>query len=168
MSNRAVVLRELHELMEAEDKSNSYGVDYWNGNDNDPYHWEITMIAPKDSLYEGGYFKLEAKLSEKYPEFPPAIKFLTRIYHCNIGKDDGYICINILNEWKKNYCMEHLLNNLIILLYRQNAEHPTNYEMKDEYNNKRSQFEANAREWVKKYANINNYENTNNFYSYLP
>ena len=167
MSNRALVLKELHDLLEREDKNNCYGVDYWN-DENDPYHWEITLVAPKESLYEGGFFKLEVKIPTDYPKHPPNIKFLTRIYHCNIGKDDGYICINTLSNWKENYSMEDLLNHLVVLLHQQNADDPANYEMQNEYNNNKSHFEANARDWVQKYASINNYDDEKNFYSYLP
>jgi ubiquitin-conjugating enzyme E2 N len=37
-------------------------------------------------LYIGGKFKLELFLPEEYPMSPPKVRFLTKIYHPNIGK----------------------------------------------------------------------------------
>ena len=34
----------------------------------------------------GGQFKLELFLPEDYPMAPPKVRFLTKIYHPNIGK----------------------------------------------------------------------------------
>jgi hypothetical protein len=36
----------------------------------------------------GGIFKLELFLPEDYPMAPPKVRFLTKIYHPNIGKPD--------------------------------------------------------------------------------
>jgi ubiquitin-conjugating enzyme E2 N len=42
-------------------------------------HWH-TLI-----FYKGGQFKLELFLPEEYPMAPPKVRFLTKIYHPNIG-----------------------------------------------------------------------------------
>jgi ubiquitin-conjugating enzyme E2 N len=36
-------------------------------------------------FYKGGQFKLELFLPEEYPMAPPKVRFLTKIYHPNIG-----------------------------------------------------------------------------------
>ena len=38
-----------------------------------------------DSSNKGGQFKLELFLPEEYPMAPPKVRFLTKIYHPNIG-----------------------------------------------------------------------------------
>ena len=162
MSNKALVLKELHNLMETEDSNNCFGVNYWEDDENDPFHWEITLVAPKGSLYEDGYFRLEAKIPIDYPNSPPLIKFLTKIYHCNIGINNGDICLSTLNEWNSNYNMEDVLNHLTVLLHKQNPNSPMNEFMRDEYNKNKSQFISNAKDWVKKYANITNFDDPSN------
>ena len=39
----------------------------------------------------GGVFKLELFLPEEYPMAPPKVRFLTRIYHPNIGE----LCVTV-------------------------------------------------------------------------
>ena len=51
--------------------------------------------GPKDSPYEGGYFKLQLFLPEDYPMVAPKCLFMTKIYHPNIDKL-GRICLDIL------------------------------------------------------------------------
>ena len=158
MSNKDRVIKELTALMNNEDTNNCWGVDYWDDDNHDPYHWQVTIIPPKDSIYDGGFFKLEVKIPSNYPSSPPRIKFLTKIYHCNIGQSDGSICLSTLNNWNSNYSMEDVLNHITVLLHKQNPDSPMNYSMKDEYKNNRSQFDKNAKEWVQKYANVNVFE----------
>jgi ubiquitin-protein ligase len=39
-----------------------------------------------DKASSEGIFKLELFLPEEYPMVPPRVRFLTKIYHPNIGK----------------------------------------------------------------------------------
>ena len=47
------------------------------------------MYAPSDHWlptgYPDGIFKLELFLPEEYPMAPPKVRFMTKIYHPNIG-----------------------------------------------------------------------------------
>ena len=159
------VENELLKLMNNEDTNNCWGVDYWDEDQSDPYHWQVTIVAPKDTVYEGGFFQLEVKIPKDYPISCPQVKFLTKIYHINIGESDGYICLSTLNDWNSNYSMEDVLNHITVLLHKQNPDSPMNGHMRDEYKNNRSVFDKNAKEWVKKYATVSVYEDRNLQYS---
>ena len=89
-------------------------------NDTDIYNWEVLIIGPPDTLYEGGFFKAHLTFPKDYPNKPPKMRFLTPIWHPNskllnrynnltiksyfyffllfiVGKD-GNVCISILHE----------------------------------------------------------------------
>ena len=57
--------------------------------------WEVMILGPTNSLYEGGYFKAILKFPPDFPNLPPEMKFITPILHPNIYPD-GKVCISIL------------------------------------------------------------------------
>jgi ubiquitin-conjugating enzyme E2 G1 len=83
--------------------------------DNDIYRWEVLIIGPPDTLYEGGFFKCHLYFPKEYPLRPPKMKFVTEIWHPNsecphdrsiLERDsfffsvdkNGDVCISILHE----------------------------------------------------------------------
>lgn len=51
--------------------------------DGDRFHWIAQLYGPVGSPYENGTFALDIRFSPHYPEVPPAVRFLTSIYHLN-------------------------------------------------------------------------------------
>ena len=51
---------------------------YWDGYSN---KIDAVVKGPKNSLYEGGHFKLMVIVPNNYPFCPPEIKLLTKLYH---------------------------------------------------------------------------------------
>ncbi|XP_047094764.1 ubiquitin-conjugating enzyme E2 36-like isoform X2 [Lolium rigidum] len=60
-------------------------------------YFNVMVLGPAQSPYEGGVFKLELFLPEEYPMAAPKVRFLTKIYHPNIDKL-GRICLDILKD----------------------------------------------------------------------
>ena len=130
----------------------TFGVSVGLPNPNDLFTWRITMLGPQDTPYAGGLFLLEAKFPNDYPKNGPKIKFLTKIFHCNVFK--WGICISTLNNWVPTP-MEKVLSDIFALFYQNN---PDNQEQPSrEYRENRKLFEQHCREWVKKYAQGNNF-----------
>lgn len=50
------------------------------------FFWPSSLFLPLSSFLAGGSFKLELFLPEEYPMAPPKVRFLTKIYHPNIGQ----------------------------------------------------------------------------------
>ena len=45
------------------------------------------VIGPKGTPYEDGVFELSITLPKDFPYRPPIFKFVTKIYHINVGED---------------------------------------------------------------------------------
>ena len=161
-SGKDRLVYELDKLMNDPDINNCFGVDYFDPDVDNPdvTHWQITLIPPIGSNYEGGFFKIEAKFPNDYPNIAPSMKFLTKIYHCNVEYSSGHICLNsIKDKWNKKNSMEDVLNHIIVLLYKQNPDSPLNGTAASNYLNNKSKFHEEVKKQIKEYANINDYEN---------
>uniref|UniRef100_A0A669ERA0 Ubiquitin-conjugating enzyme E2G 1b (UBC7 homolog, yeast) n=1 Tax=Oreochromis niloticus TaxID=8128 RepID=A0A669ERA0_ORENI len=51
--------------------------------DDDIYKWEVVIIGPQDTLFEGGFFKAYLTFPYDYPLRPPKMRFITEIWHPN-------------------------------------------------------------------------------------
>jgi ubiquitin-protein ligase len=49
------------------------------------HNWVHTVYIDQICHLSGGVFKAELFLPEDYPMAPPKVRFLTKIYHPNIG-----------------------------------------------------------------------------------
>jgi hypothetical protein len=51
--------------------------------DSDLYLWEIMVMGPPETLYEGGFFKAHLQFPKDYPQNPPEMTFKSSIFHPN-------------------------------------------------------------------------------------
>lgn len=110
-------------------------------NDDDIYNWEVVILGPQDTLYEGGCFKALMYFPRDYPIRPPKLRFTTPIWHPNIDKN-GNVCISILHapgddefgyekaseRWVPVHTVETILISVISMLADPNGESPANVE----------------------------------------
>ncbi|XP_071946482.1 ubiquitin-conjugating enzyme E2 G1-like [Antedon mediterranea] len=132
--------------------------------DENLFKWEVMILGPPNTFYEGGIFKAYLDFPCEYPNKPPKMKFISDIWHPNIGKD-GSVCISILHEpgedkygyehaserWLPVHTVESILVSVISMLATPNDESPANVDAaKDWRNDYLGQFKKKVRQCVRK------------------
>ena len=118
----------------------------------DMFHWQATILGPKDSPYAGGCFSLRIQFPPDYPFKPPKLQFTTRVYHPNINEHGG-ICLDILKDnWSPALTISKVLLSICSLLTDANPADPLVPEAAHIYKTNREKFNQIAAEWTRKYA----------------
>jgi len=112
--------------------------------------WDAVIFGPDDSPFEGGTFKLKLSFEDTYPNKPPKVKFLTKMFHPNIYQD-GNICLDILqNQWSPIYDVAGILTSIQSLLTDPNPNSPANAEAARLFSENKRVYEKKVRELVEK------------------
>jgi ubiquitin-conjugating enzyme E2 D/E len=118
----------------------------------DLFHWQATIMGPEDSPYAGGVFFLNIDFPADYPFKPPRVRFVTRVYHCNVNSHGG-ICLDILkDQWSPALTISKVLLSICSLLTEPNPDDPLVPEIAQVLRTDPSRHDATAREWTAKYA----------------
>ncbi|KAF7494927.1 Ubiquitin-conjugating enzyme E2 1 [Sarcoptes scabiei] len=108
--------------------------------ENDIMHWNAVIFGPPDTPYEDGTFHLKLTFSEEYPNKPPLVKFVTRMFHPNIYTD-GSICLDILQtRWSPTYDISAILTSIQSLLDEPNPNSPANALAAQLYTENRNEY----------------------------
>lgn len=43
------------------------------------------ILGPKDTIFEGAFFKIHCHIPDRYPFVPPMMSFMTKVWHPNIS-----------------------------------------------------------------------------------
>ena len=128
-------------------------------NDDDLFKWNVLFEGPEDTLYEGGYFKARLQFPEDYPNSPPTMIFLSKMWHPNIYPD-GKVCISILHapghdemnmqekpeeKWRPILGVESVLMSVISMLNDPNIESPANLDASVQFRDDRSAYNKQVR-----------------------
>ncbi|KAG8935199.1 Ubiquitin-conjugating enzyme E2 15 [Tulasnella sp. UAMH 9824] len=135
--------------------------------DDNLLEWEIMIIGPENTLYEGGFFKARLTFPPEYPLLPPKMRFITPMWHPNIYPD-GVVCISILHppgedqwgyeqaseRWLPVHTVETILVSVISLLSSDNPnlESPANVDAAKEVRDDLAAYKKKVRRLVRKSA----------------
>ncbi|GAB1604498.1 ubiquitin-conjugating enzyme E2-17 kDa [Argonauta hians] len=109
--------------------------------DNNIMLWNAVIFGPNDTPFEDGTFKLTVKFTEEYPNKPPTVRFISKMFHPNIYAD-GSICLDILqNRWSPTYDVSSILTSIQSLLHDPNPDSPANNEAAQLYKENRREYE---------------------------
>ncbi|KAJ8516205.1 hypothetical protein ONZ45_g6480 [Pleurotus djamor] len=162
-SNTLLLRRQLQELTKRPVEGFSAGL----VDDDNLYEWEIMIIGPADTLYEGGFFKARLSFPPEFPLLPPKLRFITPMWHPNIYPD-GNVCVSILHapgddqygyedageRWMPVHTVESILVSVISLLSsdKPNLDSPANVDAAKELTHYASlnedDLQANEDEYV--------------------
>ncbi|EPQ55751.1 ubiquitin-conjugating enzyme [Gloeophyllum trabeum ATCC 11539] len=159
-SNTLLLRRQLTELMKHPVEGFSAGL----VDENNLYEWEVMIIGPPDTLYEGGFFRARLSFPPEFPIQPPTMRFITPMWHPNIYAD-GKVCISILHppgedqygyedsgeRWLPVHTVESILLSVISLLSsdKPNLDSPANVDAAKEVREDFATYKKKVRHLVR-------------------
>ncbi|CAF0877335.1 unnamed protein product [Rotaria sp. Silwood1] len=131
--------------------------------ESNPYAWNVILVGPSDTFYEGGFFKARLDFPKEYPIKPPKMKFISEIWHPNIEKN-GDVCISILHEpgvdqfgyenpserWSPVQSVETILLSVLSMLSDPNCDSAANIDASVMWRDDRAAFKKKVSECVRK------------------
>ncbi|KAG2436570.1 hypothetical protein HYH02_011507 [Chlamydomonas schloesseri] len=144
--------RDIKEMMQAPPA----GISAW-ATGNTISRCDAQIIGPDGTPYAGGIFQLRITFPDRYPMEPPNVKFVTKVYHPNVSKEDGNICCSVLNmppkgDWKPAHSLRTVLLSIQSLLAEPNPADPLDADAARELTSHPQLFHSRAAEWTRLYA----------------
>lgn len=131
--------------------------------DSDPFRWEVMIMGPPDTPYEGGFFQAEMTFPKNYPNMPPTLRFTSEFWHPNVY-NDGTVCISILHapgedsygyesaseRWLPIHTVESILVSVISMISSPNDESPANIDAAKERRDDPSAYRKRVQKIVRR------------------
>nr|P25868.1 RecName: Full=Ubiquitin-conjugating enzyme E2 7; AltName: Full=E2 ubiquitin-conjugating enzyme 7; AltName: Full=Ubiquitin carrier protein 7; AltName: Full=Ubiquitin-protein ligase 7 [Triticum aestivum] len=130
--------------------------------DSNVFEWQVTIIGPPETLYDGGYFNAIMSFPQNYPNSPPTVRFTSEMWHPNVYPD-GRVCISIhppgddpngyelaSERWTPVHTVESIVLSIISMLSSPNDESPANIEAAKDWREKQDEFKKKVRRAVRK------------------
>lgn len=112
--------------------------------------------GPTDSPYASKYFKVRFIYPEAYPNVPPDVAFLTKIYHPNICPNTQRFDLeDVVDIWDPSIDLYYMIRCFVQLLETPRyAERRLCYESSRLYMSNKDAFVDKARAWAQEYGDI--------------
>lgn len=114
-------------------------------------HWIINFIGPRDTIYEGGIFKMNLILEDDFPQNAPKCRFyLPSVLHVNISHH-GRVCHSVLDRnWTSKTSIKLVLDCIYGLFLAPEPSDPLNSILASLLLTNRQEYETLVRSSVKK------------------
>ncbi|KAL5813929.1 hypothetical protein ACOSQ3_024703 [Xanthoceras sorbifolium] len=124
--------------------------------------FNVEFHGPKESLYEGGVWKIRVELPDAYPYKSPSIGFVNKIYHPNVDEMSGSVCLDVINQsWSPMFDLLNIFEVFLpqLLLYP-NPSDPLNSDAASLMMKDRKQYDQKVKEYCERYAKKENITNS--------
>lgn len=120
----------------------------------DAYDIIVDFNGPKNTLYEGGLWKVKIILPMEYPFKSPSIGFANKIFHPNIDESSGSVCLDVLNQtWSPLYDLVNIFEMFLPqLLTYPNPSDPLNPKAASLMTQNEKLYEKTVKQYVQNYA----------------
>ncbi|CAK9785844.1 uncharacterized protein COLE_01714 [Cutaneotrichosporon oleaginosum] len=107
--------------------------------------WNAVIFGPADTPFEDGSFRLTLTFTDAYPNKPPTVRFVSRMFHPNIY-NNGELCLDILqNRWSPTYDVAAILTSVQSLLNDPNPSSPANVEAATLFKDNKQEYERRVK-----------------------
>ncbi|GMR48923.1 hypothetical protein PMAYCL1PPCAC_19121 [Pristionchus mayeri] len=116
--------------------------------------WDCAIPGKKDTIWEGGLYRIKMMFKDDFPSTPPKCKFEPPLFHPNVYPS-GTVCLSLLDEnkdWKPSITVRQLLIGIQDLLGNPNIEDPAQAEAYQIFCQNRTEYEKRVRREAQKYA----------------
>ncbi|KAF9602161.1 hypothetical protein IFM89_025390 [Coptis chinensis] len=123
--------------------------------------FNVEFHGPKESLYEGGVWKIRVELPDAYPYKSPSVGFLNKIFHPNVDELSGSVCLDVINQsWSPMFDLLNVFEVFLpqLLLYP-NPSDPLNGDAASLMLKDKQQYEQKVKEYCERYAKRENIDN---------
>ncbi len=110
--------------------------------------WDAVILGPSLTIWDGSVHRLKVSFTEEYPNKPPTVVFVSKIFHPNVY-DNGSICLDILQKaWSPIYDISAILTSIQSLLPDPNPDSPANAEAAKLFTDDRGEYNRRVAEIV--------------------
>jgi len=116
--------------------------------------WNATVSGPEMTPYAGGVWRLFISFPGGFPVYPPEVRLITPIKHCNINQH-GRVCHSILDRnWTRETGMLDVLDSIYGLLLHPDASDPLDSILALEFYDDSGVYEASIVQHVERHAKL--------------
>uniref|UniRef100_A0AC34QG97 UBC core domain-containing protein n=1 Tax=Panagrolaimus sp. JU765 TaxID=591449 RepID=A0AC34QG97_9BILA len=111
------------------------------------FMWDCAIPGKKDTIWEGGLYRVKLMFRDDYPSTPPKCRFDPPLFHPNVYPS-GTICLSLLDEnkdWKPSISVKQLLVGIQELLNNPNPDDPAQAEAYQIYIQNKPEYEKRVR-----------------------